>query len=77
MINRLKNIFTAFSLGYPKLTITVTLLLTAIIVAGFRHVVQDDDMVKLLPDDMQSIITFGEINDEFGNLNITFDVQAF
>ena len=72
MINHLKNIFTRFSLGYPKLTITFTLLLTMLIVNGFKYVVQDDDMVKLLPDDMQSIITFGEINEEFGNYEFMY-----
>ena len=59
MINKLKNIFTSNSLEYPKLTIIISLLLTAIILTGSKYLVQDDDMVKLLPDDIQSIITFG------------------
>ena len=66
MLNKLKNIFISISLGFPKLTIFTTLLITLFIINGVRYLVQDDDMVKLLPDDMQSIITFGEITEEFG-----------
>ena len=72
MINKLKNIFTSISLDYPKLTIIISLLLTAIIINGSEYLVQDDDMVKLLPDDIQSIITFGEITDEFGNYEFMY-----
>ena len=72
MIEKLKNIFSSFSLGYPKLTIIISLLLTGFIINGSRYLVQDDDMVKLLPDDIQSIITFGEITDEFGNYEFMY-----
>ena len=72
MINKLKIIFTSISLDHPKLTIIISLLLTAIIINGSRYLVQDDDMVKLLPDDIQSIITFGEITDEFGNYEFMY-----
>ena len=64
MINKLKQIFTLFSLQYSKSTIITMLSLTIIVVSGFKYLEQDDDMVKLLPDDMQSIITFEEITDE-------------
>ena len=72
MIDKLKNIFTLFSLQYSKLTVIITLLLTALVISGFKHLKQDDDMVKLLPDDMQSIITFVEITDKFGNYEFMY-----
>ena len=72
MINKLKNIFTFFSLQYPKLTVGSMLFLSALIINGFKYLHQDDDMVKLLPDDMQSIITFQEITDEFGNYEFMY-----
>ena len=72
MINKLKNIFTFCSLQYPKTTVLSMLILTLIIIFGFKHLKQDDDMVKLLPDDMQSIITFSEITDEFGNYEFMY-----
>ena len=72
MINKLKTIFTFFSLQYPKLTVVSMLFLSALIINGFKYLHQDDDMVKLLPDDMQSIITFQEITDEFGNYEFMY-----
>ena len=72
MINKLKNIFTFFSLQYPKLSVGSMLFLSALIINGFKYLHQDDDMVKLLPDDMQSIITFQEITDEFGNYEFMY-----
>ena len=72
MIDKLKNIFTLFSLQYSKLTVLVMMSLSLLIISGFRFLHQDDDMVKLLPDDMQSIITFHEITEEFGNYEFMY-----
>ena len=66
MLEKLKNTFISVSLNFPRLTISIVLFITLIIISGTEYVVQDDDMVRLLPDDMQSIITFGEITEEFG-----------
>tara|TARA_Y100000590_G_scaffold252973_1_gene284167 strand:- start:8002 stop:10302 length:2301 start_codon:yes stop_codon:yes gene_type:complete len=72
MIEKLKNICKYFSLEFPKSTILLMLLLTAFIIYGFKYLKQDDDMTKLLPDDMQSIITFQNITDEFGNYEFMY-----
>jgi len=72
MIDKLRKLFISISLGYPKYTISITLLLTTIIISGFQYLVQDDDMVKLLPDNMPSIITFEEIREEFGNYEFMY-----
>ena len=72
MINKLKNIFKLFSLQFPKITIVVMIGLTALLISGLKYLHQDDDMVKLLPDDMQSIITFHEITEEFGNYEFMY-----
>ena len=42
-------------------------MLNIILISGIQYIVQDDDMVKLLPKDIESIITFNDIRGEFGN----------
>ena len=72
MINKLRNIFISISLGYPKLTISIALFFSALFCFGFKYLEQNDDMTKLLPNDMPSIITFEEIKDEFGNYEFMY-----
>ena len=72
MINKLRNIFISISLGYPKLTISIALFFSALFCLGFKYLEQNDDMTKLLPNDMPSIITFEEIKDEFGNYEFMY-----
>lgn len=63
----LKTYLTNNSLRFPKTAIFLVLFLNVILIYGIRHIVQDDDMVKLLPKDIESIITFNDIREEFGN----------
>ena len=63
----LKTYLTYKSLKFPKSAIALVLFLNIILISGMRHIVQDDDMVKLLPKDIESIITFNDIRQEFGN----------
>ena len=60
------------SLNYPKIVIFLFLLLSAFIISGIKYIVQDDDMVRLLPDDIPSIIAFSDITDEFGNYEFMY-----
>ena len=63
----LKTYLTYKSLKFPKIAIALVLFLNIILISGIRYIVQDDDMVKLLPKDIESIITFNDIRQEFGN----------
>ena len=67
ILKYLKTYLINNSLKFPKITISLTLLLNAFLIYGIQYVVQDDDMVKLLPKDIESITTFEDIRDEFGN----------
>ena len=63
----LKTFLTNNSLKFPKLFIPLILILNAFLIYGIQFIVQDDDMTKLLPEDLEAIITFDDIRDEFGN----------
>ena len=72
MLSRIKSKIINNSLNFPKLTIAVTLLLSIIVIFGIPKIVQDDDMVRLLPADLPSIKTFSDITDEFGNYEFMY-----
>ena len=57
---------------YPKSVIAVSLLSSLLFISGIPKIVQDDDMVRLLPDDLPSIMTFSDITDEFGNYEFMY-----
>jgi len=67
ILKYLKTYLTNNSLKFPKITIGMVLIVNIILIYGMKHIVQDDDMVKLLPKDIKSIITFNDIREEFGN----------
>jgi len=68
----LKTYLTNNSLKFPKITIALILLLNVLLINGLKHIVQDDDMVKLLPKDIPAIIAFNDIRDEFGNYEFMY-----
>ena len=72
MLSKIKSKIINNSLNFPKLTIAVTLLLSIIVIFGIPKIVQDDDMVRLLPADLPSIKTFSDITDEFGNYEFMY-----
>ena len=63
MIN-IKNSIITNCTKYPKLVITISFLISLFFILGIPKIVQDDDMVRLLPDDLPSIKTFADISDE-------------
>ena len=66
-MNFLKTYLANKSIAFPKTAIALVVLLNIILISGIQYIVQDDDMVKLLPKDIESIITFNDIREEFGN----------
>ena len=72
MPKKLKNNILLLSMNYPKRIIVLCLIFSFFIISGIRYIVQDDDMVRLLPDDIPSIITFNDITDEFGNYEFMY-----
>ena len=66
-MNFLKTYLANKSIAFPKTAIALVLILNIILISGIQHIVQDDDMVKLLPKDIESIVTFNDIREEFGN----------
>ena len=72
MLNKIKKNIISTSINFPKTIIIFSLLLSGIIISGIRHIVQDDDMVRLLPDDIPSIIAFTDITEEFGNYEFMY-----
>jgi len=66
-LNKIKHFLTTNSLKFPKQTIVLFLLLNALLIIGIPYIVQDDDMVKLLPRNIGTVTTFEDIRKEFGN----------
>ena len=56
----------------PKIVIYITIILSILLISGIGLIKQDDDLKRLLPDHMPSIITFNEIEEEFGNFEFMF-----
>ena len=57
---------------YPKIVIILTIFLSALLISGIGFIQQDEDLKRLLPNDMPSIVTFNEIEDEFGNFEFMY-----
>ena len=72
MFHKIKKYIISTSINFPKTIIIISFLLRSIIISGMKHIVQDDDMVRLLPKDIPSIVTFNDITDEFGNYEFMY-----
>ncbi|MBC8215733.1 MAG: RND family transporter [Candidatus Marinimicrobia bacterium] len=57
---------------YPKRTVFITLALTAFFGSGLQWVYFDDDMLKMLPEDIESRIVWDEVQDDFGTIDMMF-----
>ena len=57
---------------YPRVVIILTTLLSILIISGIGFIKSDDDLKRLLPQDMPSIVTFNQIEDEFGNFEFMY-----
>jgi hypothetical protein len=60
------------SLDYPWRTIIISLLLTLLVGSGVRFFLIDDDMMKLLPKNLESRISWDAIQEEFGSTEVIF-----
>jgi uncharacterized protein len=72
MNNKMKQWFINQSINHPKRSIFISVVLTLLVASGLRFVEMEDDMLKLLPDDIESTITWDAVQEEFGNTNLMF-----
>ncbi len=68
----MKKWFINQSIIHPKRSILIALILTALMGSGIRYFVVEDDFMKILPQDIQSMITWNELREEFGNTDLMF-----
>ena len=66
----LRSWFIRQSLDYSKRTIIFSILLTLIIGSGAQFFLIDDDMIKLLPKNLDSRVSWDSIQDEFGSTEV-------
>ncbi len=57
---------------YPKITVLIALVLTAFFGSGLQWVYFDDDMLKMLPEDIESRIIWDEVQEDFGTIDMMF-----
>ena len=72
MFEKIKLKIIQICTSYPKSVIAISLISSFIFISGIPKIVQDDDMVRLLPDDLPSIMTFSDITNEFGNYEFMY-----
>ena len=72
MSQKLRENILLLSINYPRRVIALCLICSFFLINGMRYIVQDDDIVRLLPDDIPSIVAFSDITDEFGNYEFMY-----
>ena len=60
------------ALIHPKRTILSTVLVTIFMASGIQFLIMDDDMMKMLPNNLKSKITWDAVQNEFGSTEIIF-----
>ena len=68
----IRRFFIRQSLDHPKRTIFVSLLVTVIMASGLQFFTIDDDMLKMMPEDLPSRMSWDDIQDEFGSTEVIF-----
>ena len=68
----IRNWFINQSLNHSKRTIIVSLIATLIMASGMQFFVIDDDMMKMLPKNLESRIAWDKVQEEFGSTEIIF-----
>ena len=63
----LRKWFIIQSLDYPWRTIIISLMATILLGSGIRFFLIDDDMMKILPKELDSRISWDVIQEEFGS----------
>ncbi len=66
----LKHFFIELAITRPKTVLLVSLLLSVVVGSGVRWVVIDDDIFKMLPEDLPSKILLDQVWEEFGSTDI-------
>ncbi len=60
------------SVKHPIRSIILSVLITLLMGTGIQHFVIEDDFMKMLPQDIPSMVTWNELKDEFGSTNLIF-----
>lgn len=68
----IKQWFVDQALQHSRRTITLSILATLFMGSGIRFLVMDDDMMKMLPKELESKVTWDTIQNEFGSTEIIF-----
>ncbi|MCF7825815.1 MAG: MMPL family transporter [Candidatus Marinimicrobia bacterium] len=68
----MKQWFINQSVVHPKRSIIKSLLITLLMGTGIQHFVIEDDFMKMLPQDIPSMVTWNELKDEFGSTELMF-----
>jgi Predicted exporters of the RND superfamily len=68
----IKQWFVDQALQHSRRTILLSILATLFMGSGIRFLVMDDDMMKMLPKELESKVTWDAIQNEFGSTEIIF-----
>lgn len=68
----MKQWFINQSVLHPKRSILISILLTIIMGTGVQYFVIEDDFMKMLPQDIPSMVTWNELKEEFGSTELMF-----
>ena len=68
----IKQWFVDQVLIHSRRTIILSILATLLIGSGIRFLIMDDDMMKMLPKELESKITWDAIQNEFGSTEVIF-----
>ncbi|MBC8376848.1 MAG: MMPL family transporter [FCB group bacterium] len=68
----MKQWFISQSVDHPKRSILVTIIITLLMGSGLMHFVVEDDFLKMLPQDIESMVALNELKDEFGSTDLMF-----
>ena len=68
----IKQWFVDQALINSRRTIILSILATLLIGSGIRFLIMDDDMMKMLPKELESKITWDAIQNEFGSTEVIF-----
>mgnify|MGYP003326358095 CR=1 FL=1 len=60
------------AIGHSKRTVVLSAIATILMGSGIRFLIMDDDMMKMLPQHLESKIAWDTVQDEFGSTEIIF-----
>ena len=60
------------AISHSKRTVVLSVIATILMGSGIRFLVMDDDMMKMLPKNLESRISWDEVQNEFGSTEIIF-----